>query len=243
MPRNSPQLHVFATANQTLRGLADYFVAQASAAQAARSRFAVALSGGSSPRSLYELLASDEYRHKVDWTRTFFFFGDERYVPLDDPESNYRMARLALLEPLHIPAQQVFAVDTALPPAEAAQAYTVAMQSFFGAEIQFDLILLGLGDDTHTASLFPHTSVLQATAAEAQAVFLEQKQVHRITLTAPLINQARAVAFLVYGAGKAAAVRTALHAERDAEKHPVQLIAPEGGAVQWFLDEAANLTP
>lgn len=241
MPKNSSHLHVFATADQVLRGLADYFVAQANAAQAARGRFAVALSGGSSPKSLYELLASDEYRHKVDWTRTFFFFGDERYVPLDDPDSNYRMARLALLEPLYIPAWQVFAVDTTLPPAEAAQAYTAAMQSFFGAEAQFDLVLLGLGDDTHTASLFPHTSVLHATAAEAQAVFLEQKQVHRITLTAPLINQARAVAFLVYGAGKAAAVQTALHGARDTEEHPAQLIVPKEGAVRWFLDEAANL--
>jgi 6-phosphogluconolactonase len=241
MEKNSPHLHVFATADEVLRGLANYFVAQASAAQAARGRFAVALSGGSSPRSLYELLASDEYRHKVDWTRTFFFFGDERYVPLDDADSNYRMARLALLEPLHIPAAQVFAVDTALPPTEAAQAYTAAMQAFFGAELRFDLVLLGLGDDTHTASLFPRTAVLRATAPEAQAVFLEQKQVHRITLTAPLINQARAVAFLVYGAGKAPAVQTALHGARNPEEHPVQLIAPAESAAQWFVDEAANL--
>jgi 6-phosphogluconolactonase len=243
MEKNStPQLHIFATADLVLRGLADYFVAQAAAAIAARGRFAVALSGGSSPKKLYELLASDEYRRQVDWTRVYFFFGDERYVPLDDPESNYRMARLALLEPLEIPAEQVFAIDTSRPAAEAARAYTAAMQVFFGAEIQYDLILLGLGDDTHTASLFPRTSVLQATAAEAQAVFVPQKQVHRITLTAPLINQARAVAFLVYGAEKAGAVQTVLHGSHNLELHPAQLIA---GEVQWFLDEAAagNLTP
>jgi 6-phosphogluconolactonase len=236
MEKNSPHLHVFATADEVLRGMADYFVAQARAAIEARGRFSVALSGGSSPKKLYELLASEEYRRQVGWTRVYFFFGDERYVPLDDPESNYRMARLALLEPLQIPAGQVFAIDTSRPVADAAQAYTSAMQTFLGTEMQFDLILLGLGDDTHTASLFPRTPVLQGTAAEAQAVFVTQKQVHRITLTAPLINQARAVAFLVYGAEKAGAVHTVLRGSRHPELHPAQLITAEA---QWFLDEAA----
>ncbi|WP_210521349.1 6-phosphogluconolactonase [Hymenobacter terricola] len=232
--------HVYATVEDVLHGLADYFVAQADAAIAARGRFSVALSGGSSPRKLYELLASEAYRDRVKWQQVFFFFGDERDVPPTDPESNYLMAKTALLEPLHIPAAHVFAVNTLLPPAEAAQAYTTAIQDFFGSEkARFDVVLLGLGDNSHTASLFPHTAVLQVATASAQEVFVEEMQAYRITLTAPMINQAHAVAFLVYGAGKAAAVRSVINGARDIEQYPAQLIAPTKGELHWFLDEAA----
>ena len=138
---------------------------------AARGRFSVALSGGSSPKKLYELLASPAYREQVPWAQVFFFFGDERNVPPIDPQSNYLMAKTALLAPLGIAADHVFAVNTLLPPAEAAQAYTQTINEFFRDETaQLDLVLLGLGDNSHTASLFPHTDVLQATTADAQAV-------------------------------------------------------------------------
>ncbi|MBF9219784.1 6-phosphogluconolactonase [Hymenobacter ruricola] len=233
------QLHIQPTSGQVLAELADYFVAQAGQAIAARGRFVVALSGGNSPRKLYELLASPPYREKVAWPQVYFFFGDERNVPATDAESNYRMAKEALLAPLNIAAAQVFAVDTSLPPAEAAAAYTRTIQEFFGAEeARFDLVLLGLGDNSHTASLFPHTPVLHDASAGAREVFLEDKQVYRITLTAPLINQARAVAFLVYGADKAAAVRHVLRDARDVDEFPAQLISPAGEA-HWFLDQAA----
>lgn len=240
MERNSPQLHIFASTDEVLRGLADYFVAQASQAIAAQGRFTVALSGGSSPKKLYELLASDAYREQVQWEQVFFFFGDERDVLPTEPDSNYLMAKTALLDSLNIAPAQVFAVNTKLPPAEAAAAYTKAIQAFFGStEAKFNLILLGLGDNSHTASLFPHTAVLHMATAGAQEVFLEDKQVYRITLTAPLINQAHAIAFLVYGADKAAAVRHVLKDERNIEEYPAQLIAPTYGEVHWFLDNAA----
>jgi len=224
--------------------LADYFVARAGAAVAARGRFVVALSGGSSPRQLYELLASAEYRAQMAWERVYFFFGDERNVPADAPDSNYRMARLALLDPLGIAPNHVFAYDTRLAPAEAAAAYETQLRRFFGAEedspsLIFDLILLGLGDNAHTASLFPHTPVLAETAAGVRAVFLPEQQVWRLTFTAPLINQARAVAFLVFGADKAAAVARVRGPVRDVQQYPAQLIAPAGGEAVWFLDEAA----
>ncbi len=232
--------HVFPSTDEVLSGLADFFVAQARAAVAARGRFAVALSGGSSPKKLYELLASAAYRGQVSWPQVFFFFGDERNVPADDPQSNYRMAKTALLDPLGIPAAQVFPVNTTLPPAEAARAYTQTIADFFAeTPARFDLVLLGLGDNSHTASLFPHTSVLRATTADAQVVFVEELQADRITLTAPLINQARAVAFLVFGADKAAAVRRVLHGERNVAEYPAQLIAPAAGEAHWFLDQAA----
>ncbi|UOQ99040.1 6-phosphogluconolactonase [Hymenobacter sp. 5317J-9] len=233
------QLHIHPTAERVLTDLADFFVAQAAEAIAARGRFVVALSGGSSPKKLYELLASPAYREKVAWPQVFFFFGDERNVPATDAESNYRMANEALLKPLGIAAAQVFAVDTTLPPAEAAAAYTETIRQFFGAEeARFDLVLLGLGDNSHTASLFPHTPVLHDASVGARKVFLTDKNVFRITLTAPLINQARAVAFLVYGQDKAAAVRHVLHDARDVEEFPAQLIAP-AGETHWFLDQAA----
>jgi 6-phosphogluconolactonase len=239
------QLHIHPSADEVLQDLARYFIEQAAQAIAARGRFSVALSGGSSPKKLYELLASETYRAQVAWPQVFFFFGDERNVPPTDAESNYRMAKLALLDPLGIVPEQVFAVNTALAPDEAAQAYTRTIEEFFGPnEAQFDLILLGLGDNSHTASLFPHTPVLHDARVGAREVFVEEKQAYRITLTAPLINLARSVAFLVYGADKAAAVQRVQTGARDIEEFPAQLIAPASGELHWFLDEtAASLLP
>lgn len=235
------QLHVAPTETDTLHQLADYFVQVAGQAIAARGRFTVALSGGNSPKRLHELLASSEYRNQVAWDRVLFFFGDERYVPHSDPESNYRMARETLLTPLGIAPEQVFAIDTSLAPEEAARQYTEVLEGVFApGAVQLDLAVLGLGDNAHTASLFPHTPVLQDQSVGAQAVFVEEKQAYRITLTAPLLNQARAVAFLVYGADKAAAVQRVLTAERDVQELPAQLIAPTSGELHWFLDEASG---
>ena len=240
MVKNSALLHVFPTPAATLHALADYFVAQAERAVAARGRFAVALSGGSSPRQLYELLAAPAHRGRVSWEQVYFFFGDERYVPQHSPESNYRMAKTSLFDPLGISSQQIFAVDTTLPPAEAAMQYGVAVAEFFGEEpVRFDLVLLGLGDNAHTASLFPHTPVLHDKAVGVKEVWLPVEQVFRISFTAPLINQARAVAFLVYGAGKAEAVHQVLELPRDVEQYPAQLICLESCTTDWFLDKAA----
>ncbi|UOQ52113.1 6-phosphogluconolactonase [Hymenobacter cellulosivorans] len=232
-------LHVHASPEAVLHSLAQYFVTQAQAAIADHGRFSVALSGGNSPRKLYELLAATPYREQVAWDKVYFFFGDERNVPATDPESNYRMAREALLNPLAIADAQVFPVDTALPPAEAAEAYARTIQNFFAPDkAVFDLVLLGLGDNSHTASLFPHTPVLHETSVGAREVFVEEKQTFRITLTAPLLNQAQAVAFLVYGADKAAAVQQVIQGARNVEEFPAQLIAP-AGELHWFLDMAA----
>ncbi len=223
-----------------LTALADFFVQTSRQAIAARGSFTVALSGGSSPKKLFELLASSTYRSQVDWQNVYFFFGDERYVPADDPESNGLMAKKALFDPLHIADAQIFSVNTTLSPEAAAADYAERMQLHFKSDkIQFDLVLLGLGDDAHTASLFPGTSVLQEQEATVKSVFLEDKQVYRITLTAPLINQAREVAFLVFGGAKAVAMQQVLENEKDIEKYPAQLIQPAAGNLHWFVDEAA----
>lgn len=233
-------LHIFQTADEVLCALADYFVERAAQAIARRGRFAVALSGGSSPKKLYELLASPAYRERVQWEQVYFFFGDERNVPQISPDSNYLMAKKALFDPLGVRPSQVFDIDTELKPAEAAAQYCVDIEEFFGEKkAKFDLVLLGLGDNAHTASLFPHTPVLHDKTVGVKEVWLPEQQVFRITLTAPLINQARAVAFLVYGEGKAEAVQQILEKDRDIEQYPAQLIEPSNGDLEWFLDEAA----
>lgn len=233
-------IKVFKDPNVVLASLADFIVSTSKEAIEKNGRFNVALSGGSSPKKLYELLASDTYRHKIEWNKLFFFFGDERYVPLYHKESNYLMTERALFEPLSISQDQIFAVNTVLPPAEAAHDYEARMAAHFGgAACRFDLILLGLGDNSHTASLFPYTKVLHEKKALVKEIFVDEVNMYRITFTAPLINAAHAIAFLVYGGGKAGAVRHILEDELNAEAYPAQLITPVDGALFWFMDEAA----
>lgn len=232
-------LNIFNTEEEVLDALAEHFVIVANEAISSRGKFSVALSGGNSPKKLYELLAS-VYHDRVDWEKVYFFFGDERNVPQTDKDSNYLMAKKALFIPLMIDTDHVFAVDTSLSPADAAAKYEEEIDAFFDEdEMSFDLILLGLGDNSHTASLFPNTPVLHDRTPGVKDVFLPDQQVYRITLNAPMINEARHIAFLVYGEGKAIAVHHVLEDDEDIEEYPAQLIEPIVGEIQWFLDEAA----
>jgi len=233
------ELNIFNTENEVLAGLAEHFIKIANEAISARGKFSVALSGGNSPKKLYELLSSSHH-DKVNWENVYFFFGDERNVPQTHPDSNYLMAKKALFDPLHISASHIFPVDTSLSPKDAAQKYEEEIEQFFDdEELSFDLILLGLGDNSHTASLFPFTPVLHDRTPGVKDVFLKDQQVYRITLNAPLINEARNIAFLVYGEGKAIAVHHVLEDDEDIEEFPAQLIDPIVGEIQWFLDDAA----
>ncbi|MFC5408139.1 6-phosphogluconolactonase [Larkinella bovis] len=237
---SQPIFHISDTADQTVVALADFFVETAKRAIAENGRFSVALSGGSSPKKLYELLATPDFSRQLDWDKVDFFFGDERYVPADHPDSNALMVKKALFDPLRIPAANIFTVDTSLPPDEAARQYTEAIQKRYQAvQVRFDLMLLGLGDNSHTASLFPHTPVLHDPSVSVKAVFLADQNVYRITMTAPLINLAHRLAFLVYGKGKAEAVEAVLNGPEDIENHPAQLLRKAVGEVHWFLDEPA----
>ncbi|HTI61586.1 6-phosphogluconolactonase [Mucilaginibacter sp.] len=234
------KINVFKTEDEVLDGLADYFVEVAAKSIKHHGQFSVALSGGNSPKKLYELLASPKFRDKVEWKKVHFFFGDERYVPHTDPQSNYLMAKKAILEPLDLSYRQIFPVNTSVSPEEAAARYTNDINLYFaGFDARFDLVLLGLGDNSHTASLFPHTPVLHDKTASVKEVFLDDQQVFRITMTAPLINQAHHIAYLVYGAGKAEAVHHVIEDKRDIENYPAQLIKPTDGDLQWFLDTSA----
>jgi len=234
------KLNIFNNEGEVLDALAQYFVNVANEAIAAKGKFSVALSGGNSPKKLYELLASTTYADSVAWDKVYFFFGDERNVPQTDKDSNYLMAKKALFDPLLIDPANVYPVDTTLNPADAAKKYENEIVEFFDEEeLSFDLVLLGLGDNSHTASLFPFTPVLHDRIPGVKEVFLQDQQVYRITLNAPLINEASHIAFLVYGEGKAIAVHHVLEDDEDIEEYPAQLIEPIVGEIEWFLDEAA----
>jgi 6-phosphogluconolactonase len=234
------ELHIFNTAEEAITALADFFVEKVNAAIAENGESAVALSGGGSPKKLYELLASPEYSSKIDWSKVYFFFGDERYVPFTDPGNNGSMVKKAMFDSLGIPAGQIFYIDTSLPPKIASSNYEEAIYDYFkDRPVRFDLVLLGLGDNAHTASLFPHTPVLKEQKKLVSAVFLEDEKVFRITMTAALINESENIAFLVFGDSKANAVCQVLEGEKNVDIYPAQIIEPENGNVHWFLDKAA----
>jgi 6-phosphogluconolactonase len=233
-------LKIYKEEDQVLSALADFIVSKAAESIGSLGRFNIALSGGSSPKKLYELLASDAYRGKVQWEKVFFFFGDERYVPLYHKDSNYLMAERSLFEPLGIVQDHVFAVNTALPPSDAARDYEQKIvEHFNGGPCRLDFVLLGLGDNSHTASLFPHTKVLHEQKSLVKEIFVDEVNMYRITFTAPLINTAHNVVFLVYGRGKAEAVHHILEDDTNVDAYPAQLVKPLDGELSWFLDEAA----
>lgn len=234
------ELHIYKTPDEVIEGLANYFIQTVKTAIKERNECTVVLSGGNSPKKLYELLASTDHGNQIDWDKIYFFFGDERYVPFTDPENNGNMVKKALFEPLMIPDANIFYINTAVPPEESAKKYSQRILSYFkNNPVRFDLILLGLGDNAHTASLFPHTPVLKEKKALVSAVYIEELLSYRITMTAALINEAHAIAFLVYGEAKANAVHNVLEGEKDFETYPAQLISPEDGILHWFIDEDA----
>ncbi|HMG93188.1 MAG TPA: 6-phosphogluconolactonase [Chryseolinea sp.] len=233
-------LHVSKDPDALLVALADFIVERAKTSIKRSDRFTIALSGGSSPKRLYELLASDAYRLRIDWKKVYFFFGDERYVPADHANSNFLMVKKSLFVPLNIAVENIFGVNTSLQPADAATDYETRIRNHFqGKECRFDLILLGLGDNSHTASLFPHTSVLHEKHALVKEIYVQEVSMYRITFTAPLINAAHCIAFLVYGSSKAEAVANILKGPIKIDDYPAQLINPADGELHWFMDGPA----
>ncbi len=230
----SVQLHE--TPEALARAAARAFVESAAEAIAERGRFAVALAGGSTPKATYEVLARD-HAEDVDWPNVHVFFGDERTVPPDHEDSNYRMAREALLD--LVPTGSVHRMRGELPPDEAAASYETDLKQFFGGEAVFDPVMLGIGGDGHTASLFPGTPALGVTDRLVVANPVPKLDTTRLTLTAPVLSAARAVNFLVAGEGKAEALREILEGDADPHRYPAKLVRPPGGPT-WFVDRAAR---
>lgn len=220
---------------------AEMFAELANQAIASRERFCVALSGGNTPRRLYEILANMPVREQIRWESAYVFWGDERCVPTDDPRSNARMAREILLDQVPVPANQIHPIQGDLSPALAAAQYETELRDFFDDRPPvFDLILLGLGENAHTASLFPRTPVLDEKKRWVKEVYVAKQDMSRVTLTAPFINQARDVIFLVSGADKALALQSVLEGAYQPHRLPAQLIRPNGAHPIWLVDKAAS---
>jgi 6-phosphogluconolactonase len=204
--------------------------------------FALCLSGGATPAATYELLAT-RFHLSVDWKEVRFFWGDERCVPPDDPASNYGMANGTMLSKLALRPDQIHRICGEIPPEDGARAYEEDLQAFFGlgkGEFpRFNLVLLGLGENSHTASLFPGSPAIHETERLAIAVEVNAPERHRVSLTVPVFNHAARVMFIVGGESKAQAVKNILQGPRDPEHFPAQLIAPEDGEVLWLLDKTA----
>lgn len=232
-------LLIYNTQDELFDDLIDYIVAIANKSIEENDRFNFVLTGGNSPKALYELLATT-HKDRIDWSKVYFFFGDERNVMPDHESYNGLMAKSSILAPLQIPEDHIFYVNTTLAPEKAAIEYTKAIQDHFaGADLVFDLILLGMGDDAHTASLFPGTSILKSKEVEVDSVYVEKLSTYRISFTAPLINKASNIAFLVFGENKAAAAKQVLEGDKNPSLYPSQLIQPVDGNVTWFMDQAA----
>ena len=219
---------------------AGMFVDLANQAITSSGRFSVVLSGGHTPRRLYEILASTPFRDKIRWEAVNVFWGDERCVPINDPRSNALMVCQILLNHVPVPANQIHPIQGDLPAALAAFNYETELRNFFsGKPPVFDLILLGVGENAHTASLFPHTPVLDEKKRWVEEVYVAEQSMYRVTLTAPLINQASNVLFLVSGSDKALALQNVLEGAYRPHELPAQLIRPNGVHPTWLVDKAA----
>lgn len=236
-------IRVAANDDSLARDVAEFYIQ--SAREAHDRPFRLALSGGSTPRALYGRLSSPDCAPRVEWSHVEFYFSDERGVPPDHPESNFKLANEMLFQPLGIKPSQVFRIESETgQPDVAACRYEETIRRQFATRTpawpQFDLILLGLGDDGHTASLFPDSLALAEKTRAVVASEAPRGVTHRVTFTAPLINHARRVVFMVVGAKKAPAVRAVLEDDTaDAKRYPAKLIQPVQGRLTWYLDKAA----
>ena len=208
------------------------------AAGAAKGIFSLVLSGGNTPKALYELLASAPFRTQIDWAKVEIYFGDERCVPPDHPDSNYLMAQTALLSKVPIDASRIHRIRGEIDPAAAAMEYGQMLKSKF-ADGGADVLLLGMGDDGHTASLFPGTAALNETHHRCVANFVPRMNTWRVTLTYQFLNKSAAVMILAVGAAKAQRLVEVLEGPRDPQRLPIQGIEPMGGKLAWLLDSAA----
>ena len=239
----STEIRILTTPQELFSAAADEVIHAATESVAARGRFTIALSGGSTPKSLFNLLATNA-RTTLPWDKMFFFWGDERHVPPTDPDSNYRMADEAMLSKIPVKPENIFRIAAENPDAAAAaDAYEKTLQKFFaltpGQFPRFDLILLGMGPDGHTASLFPGSAGLQEQSRLVIANWVEKFKTTRLSFTYPVLNAAARVAFLISGIDKAPALHAVLESDAPGDQYPAKLVHPTDGKLIWLLDRAA----
>ncbi len=245
-----PEVTIFPTPEMLAERAAHEFARLSQASIELHGRFSVALSGGSTPQAMYAHLAEEPLRSQVDWGRVYVFWGDERCVPPDSPQSNYGNARSRLLQRVPIPEGNIYRIPAEMEPQKAARQYEETLLRYFGAlELEedreraaFDLVLLGMGDEGHTASLFPGTLAVSEPTHWVSAEYVEKLSAWRISLTPALFNRAAQVLFLVAGANKASTLVTVLYGSDQPERYPAQSIRPNTGRLRWWVDEAAAST-
>lgn len=236
---------IFQTTKDLSKAAAEFMIKISKQAIKKNGRFVVALSGGSTPESLFKLLAKPTYRDLIQWNQTFVFWGDERFVPSDDERNNSNKAKTLLLNHISIPSTNIFAIPVDTEPNEAAKKYTKSIKDLFGKKAPiFDLIFLGLGEDGHTASLFPGTDLVFEKNKLVREVYVDEQSMNRISMTPILINQAHHIIFLVEGKNKAEILKTVLSEPSQPSQFPAQIIQPKEGSLYWYLDKsAASLLP
>ncbi len=249
MPASQQDIRIYPTTPSLMEAVAQHLMQQAALAITARHTCTLALAGGSTPKSLYARLAAPPFRAQLDWANIHCFWGDERHVPPDHQDSNYRMTHEALLQHLPIAPDHIHRMPAELPDArEAADRYEDILRRHFAVSApdvpRFDCVLLGMGPDGHTASLFPGTPAVRESRRLVTAAWVDTLQTYRITCTPVLLNHARQVTFLVQGKEKASMLRTVLEGPRQPDACPSQMIRPQPGALTWFInqDAAGELT-
>jgi 6-phosphogluconolactonase len=231
---------ISANADELAQKAADWISGYIAEVLKKQGRFTIALSGGNTPKKLYALLASEKYRKKIDWDKLHFFWGDERHLPFTDERNNAKMAFDTLLNHVPVRKEHIHIMQTDITPGASATAYEQTLHTYFhNTPFSFDLVLLGLGDNAHTLSLFPGYDNIHEREKWVMAFLLAEQKMHRITLTAPIVNNARRVAFLVSGGDKAEALYQVLYGLHDPDLYPAQLIQPYAESPYWFVDEAA----
>ncbi|WP_223609276.1 6-phosphogluconolactonase [Chryseobacterium sp. OSA05B] len=231
---------IFDDLDKLYKKAADTFVDLSNQSIQKKDRFVVALSGGSSPKAIFNLLATEEYAGKIEWNKLYFFWVDERWVPLDDDKSNARMTFETLLNKVPVNKDQIFSMyEDGILPEDYAAKYEEQIKNVLGDEGVFDFILLGMGDDGHTASLFPGEAVLDEQEKWVSAYYLKPQEMFRITLTAPLINKAENILVIAFGESKKHALNEVLNGEYNPKVYPLQLIEKKEG-FQFFTDEKAK---
>lgn len=233
------ELHIFKD-GEALSSAAAAFIADSIARTLKTSnRYTIALSGGSTPKRLHQILAQAPYKEQIDWSKLHIFWGDERAVPFEDSRNNAKMAYDTLLNFVPVPAEQVHVMRTDIDPQQSADEYEKILHQYFdNTATSFDLVLLGMGDDGHTLSLFPGTAVIHEEQRWATAFYLKAQEMYRITLTKVIVNRSACVAFLTTGSAKTHALKEVLKGAYDPDRYPSQVIKPVG-ELHWFVDEAA----
>jgi len=233
------KLHVFKDPEAVSMAAAEWIIDYVQQVSQKQPRFTWLLSGGNTPKQLYHLLATDRFSNKVDWKKIHIFFGDERVVPFEDERNNGKMTAESLLNHVNVPAEQIHFIDTVQDPTLSATAYENLLHDYFTETTSFDLALLGMGEDGHTLSLFPHSSLIYGQHNWVNAVYVAAQQMHRVTLMPGIVNSSARIAFLVTGKSKAPALKQVLQGKYQPEEYPAQLIQPFNRELHWFLDEAA----